>query len=129
VLYGLTKKLSNVLSLSLTLHHSLAPKLKRASKRDPERYRYDNVPPEVAFMAVVIVALKIMHGLDGRARSAETFFRHGSLTKLFFSRQPDRMDDPVHVQPRLDDYLTSLRSLDLEEDKAKANVYSADRPM
>ena len=64
----LTKKLSSVLSLPLTLHYSLAPGLKRFKHSDPEHHKYDNAPPEVSLIAAVIVVLKLVYGLDGQRR-------------------------------------------------------------
>jgi len=67
ILYKLTKRLAHILSLPLTLH-TLAPDLKRDSKRDPDNHKYDNVPPELAFLATCIVVLKMVYGLDGKTR-------------------------------------------------------------
>ena len=67
-LYILSKKLARVLSLTLTLHHSLSPALKRIKQRDPEHHKFDNAPVEVSLAAVVIVVLKLAYGLDGRKR-------------------------------------------------------------
>ena len=67
-LYNLTKRLAYILSLPLTLHYSLAPNLKQVNKRDPSSHKYDNVPPEVAFLATCIVVLKMVYGLDGKIR-------------------------------------------------------------
>lgn len=67
-LYILSKKLARVLSLTLTLHHSLSPTLRRVKKRDPEHHKYDNAPVEVSLGAVVIVVLKLVYGLDGKKR-------------------------------------------------------------
>lgn len=65
VLYDMTKTISHVLSLTLTLHHSLAPNLPRLKSSDPHSRKFDNAPPEVAFAAVVIVVMKLVYGLDG----------------------------------------------------------------
>ena len=71
-LYSYAKQLSSVLSLPLTLHYSLAPKLKRIKQIDPEHHKYDNAPVEVSLVAVVIVVLKMVYGLDGKKRYAKT---------------------------------------------------------
>ena len=68
VLYDLTKAIAHVANLPLTLHHSLAPSLLRMQQHDPESHKYDTVPPEVAFAASVIIVLKMVYGLDGKAR-------------------------------------------------------------
>jgi RNA polymerase I-specific transcription initiation factor RRN7 len=67
-LYKYTKRLAHILSLPLTLHHSLAPDLKQSNKRDPDSHKFDNVPPELAFLATSIVILKMAYGLDGKTR-------------------------------------------------------------
>lgn len=71
-LYIYTKKLCSVLSLPLTLHYSLAPKLKRIKQQDPEHHKYDNAPVEVSLVAAVIVVLKLVYGLDGKKRYSGT---------------------------------------------------------
>ena len=67
-LYYLAKKLGRIVSLTLTLHYSLSPLLSRLKVRDPEHHKYDNAPPEVALVAIVIVMLKLAYGLDGKKR-------------------------------------------------------------
>lgn len=67
-LYFLAKKLGKVVSLTLTLHYSLSPALKRVKMRDPEHHKYDNAPPEVALIAILIVVLKLVYGFDGKKR-------------------------------------------------------------
>lgn len=67
-LYNLTKRLAYILSLPLTLHYSLAPSLKQVGVRDPDSHKYDNIPPELAFLATCIVVLKMVYGLDGNPR-------------------------------------------------------------
>lgn len=68
MLYRLTKRLGQILSLPLTLHHTLAPGLEKRKAYDPERHIYDNVAPEVGLIAAGIVVLKMVYGLDGRTR-------------------------------------------------------------
>ncbi|KAL1694517.1 hypothetical protein GGG16DRAFT_47033 [Schizophyllum commune] len=107
VLYSLTKRLSGVLSLPLTAHRSMAPGLEVAKKRDPESHIYDDVPPEVALLAATIVVLKMVYGLDGRARTA------------------DADDDPACALPRLDDYLAHLRAMEDEEAGETGELFGA----
>jgi RNA polymerase I-specific transcription initiation factor RRN7 len=57
-----------ILKLPLTLHSSLAPGLERVKSKDPEHYNYDNVFPEVALIATLIIVLKMTYGLDGKPR-------------------------------------------------------------
>ncbi|KAJ7047279.1 hypothetical protein C8F04DRAFT_1058314 [Mycena alexandri] len=96
-LYKLTKRLSNVLGLPLTLHHSLAPPLQRVKQRDPHRHKNDNVAPEVAFVATGIIVLKMVYGLDGK------------------ERLPADEEDPACDMPRIDEYLGLLRRLEDED--------------
>lgn len=68
----MTKRLAHVLSLPLTLHHSLALNIKR-EKRDPESHKFDDVPPELALIATCIIILKMVYGLDDEEK-----MRYGS---------------------------------------------------
>lgn len=36
--------------------------------KDPSGHNYDNIPPEVGFVAAGVVVLKMVYGLDGRRR-------------------------------------------------------------
>ena len=67
-LYGLTKRVSHILSLPLTLHQTLAPGLERQKAHDPSKHYQDNVPPEVSMVGAAIIVLKMVYGLDGRPR-------------------------------------------------------------
>lgn len=67
-LYSLVKQVAYILKLPHTLHPTLAPSLKRVKTKDPEKHKYDNVPPEVALMATIIIVVKMTYGLDGRPR-------------------------------------------------------------
>jgi RNA polymerase I-specific transcription initiation factor RRN7 len=68
MLYLLTKRLGYVLSLPLSLHHSLAPSLSSIKRGDMECQKYDNVPVEIALAATALVVLKLVYGLDGKKR-------------------------------------------------------------
>jgi RNA polymerase I-specific transcription initiation factor RRN7 len=68
VLYTLSKTLGHVLSLPLVLHHTLAPRLVQPKDEDRDSHKYDDVPPELALMVVVVIVLKMVYGLDGRPR-------------------------------------------------------------
>ncbi|KAL0566276.1 hypothetical protein V5O48_015737, partial [Marasmius crinis-equi] len=92
-LYRLTKKLSQILSLPLALHHSLVPGLKRVKNRDPESHKFDDVPVELSFMAATIVTLKLVYGLDGNPRS------------------PRDLNDPASGFPTQQNYLDMVKSL------------------
>jgi RNA polymerase I-specific transcription initiation factor RRN7 len=68
VLYNLGKTVAHVLSLPLTLHHTLAPRLAHLKDDDPGSHKFDNVPPELALLVAVVIVLKMVYGLDGQAR-------------------------------------------------------------
>ncbi|KAJ6539432.1 hypothetical protein B0H19DRAFT_1179057 [Mycena capillaripes] len=106
-LYRLTKRLSTVLSLPLTLHHSLAPRLPRIKPKDSESHKYDNVAPELAFVATGIIVLKVVYGLDGK------------------QRLPADSEDPACDLPRVDEYLELLRGLDDADMKARASEFDS----
>ncbi|KAJ7507908.1 hypothetical protein B0H11DRAFT_1969266 [Mycena galericulata] len=92
-LYRLTKRLAAVLSLPLTLHRSLAPRLERRRGYDPETHKNDSVAPEVAFVATAIIVLKMVYGLDGELRL------------------PEDAGDAACEMPRVDEYLERLGKL------------------
>ena len=71
MLYMLVKTLGRRLDLTLALHPALAPSLPRVKRREPRQHRGDNVPPEVALAAILVVALKFVYGLDGKARLSD----------------------------------------------------------
>jgi RNA polymerase I-specific transcription initiation factor RRN7 len=68
VLYVMSKKLAQILSLPLVLHNISAPRLKGLKQNDPKVHKSDNVAPEVALVSIAIVILKLIYGLDGRTR-------------------------------------------------------------
>ncbi|KAI0068597.1 hypothetical protein BV25DRAFT_13565 [Artomyces pyxidatus] len=107
VLYSLTKTVAHVLSLPLTLHYTLAPSLPQIEERDVGSHKYDNVPPELAFLAATVVVLKMVYGLDGRVRTP----REGA--------------DPACALPRMHEYLTSIRDMRAQAAQSEARVFSA----
>jgi RNA polymerase I-specific transcription initiation factor RRN7 len=68
VLYNLAKTVAHVLSLPLALHHTLAARAGHLEDAELDSHKYDNVPPELALLAAVIVVLKMVYGLDGQPR-------------------------------------------------------------
>lgn len=64
----MTKQLARWLGLPLTLHPTLAPTRSKRKATDPKEYRQDSAAPEVALMAVLIMVLKLVYGLDGQSR-------------------------------------------------------------
>lgn len=59
-----SKALANYLELPLTLNPALASPVLRETSKDPLSHKSDNVPPEVALAATVVIALKMIYGLD-----------------------------------------------------------------
>ncbi|KAJ7180182.1 hypothetical protein C8R43DRAFT_1084171 [Mycena crocata] len=110
-LYKLTKRLSAVLSLPLTLHHSLAPRLPRIKARDSESHQYDNVAPELAFAATAIIVLKMVYGLDGKPRL------------------PNDSEDPACDMPRIGEYFELLKTLETTERKNQDTEFDSKTPM
>ncbi|KAJ7228580.1 hypothetical protein GGX14DRAFT_509131 [Mycena pura] len=110
-LYRLTKRLSGILSLPLTLHHSLAPRLQRIKARDPESHKYDNVAPELAFVATGVIVLKLVYGLDTKARL------------------PDESEDPASDMAGIDEYLELLKRLDDTDGKTRDAEFDSKRAM
>ncbi|KAJ6515804.1 hypothetical protein C8R45DRAFT_888912 [Mycena sanguinolenta] len=106
-LYGLTKRLSAVLSLPLTLHHSLAPRLKRVKQNDGESHKFDNVAPELGFAVTCIIVLKMVYGLDAK------------------ERLPADSEDPASDLPRLDQYLELLGRLEEADDESRAGEFDS----
>ncbi|KAF7775991.1 hypothetical protein Agabi119p4_4384 [Agaricus bisporus var. burnettii] len=100
-LYALAKQVAYILELPLTLHSSLAPGVRRVKAKDSEGHKYDNVPPEVALMATIIIVVKMAYGLDGKPRI------------------PIEEGDPVVALPRIDEWRELLKNLDDGRDKDK----------
>lgn len=119
-LYAMTKKLARVLSVPLTLHRSLAPELVRINKKDPTFHKLDSAIPEVALVAVVIVVIKMVYGLDGKPRygwlhlSGVLALGPLKLTKehILQHRQPRDKCDPACALPLLSELLSAIRNAD-----------------
>ena len=97
-LYTLAKKLARVLSIPLSLHRSLASSLKRSRQRDPNWHKHDDAIPEVALVAVVIVVLKMVYGLDDKRRQT-------SFSAIICVLWPMRIDTHMIKMSRLAPYL------------------------
>lgn len=111
ILYRLAKRLGHILSLPLTLHHSLSPTLCRIATGDPEIHIYDNVPPEVALVATTIVILKLVYGLDGKPRL------------------PRDVRDPASTLPDVHGYLSAFRRMDEVDTRHNEKRFSSRVPM
>ncbi|TDL29574.1 hypothetical protein BD410DRAFT_710126 [Rickenella mellea] len=68
VLYTLTKHLAKILQLPLTVNATLAAPLSQIHRRDPTGHLNDNIAPEVGIGATLVLALKMLYGLDGLRR-------------------------------------------------------------
>jgi len=78
-LYPAVISLSRSIQLHLSLHQGLAPNPVHNPRseaqvpedrilRPSEGWEGDRVPPELGIMAVVVIVLKMVYGLDGRER-------------------------------------------------------------
>ncbi|KAG0692073.1 hypothetical protein DFH29DRAFT_1085014 [Suillus ampliporus] len=110
-LYRLAKRLGHILSLPLTLHHSLSPTLRRVAPGDPESHLYDNVPPELALVATAIVVLKLVYGLDGKLRL------------------PRVVEDPASALPDVNGYLSAFGKMEEADDRHNGKHFSSRVPM
>jgi RNA polymerase I-specific transcription initiation factor RRN7 len=110
-LYRLAKKLGHILSLPLTLHHSLLSTLRRIAPGDPEFQLYDNVPPELALVATAIVVLKLVYGLDGKLRL------------------PRDVEDPASALPNVHGYLSAFRGISEADTRHNEKRFSSRIPM
>ncbi|KAG6866442.1 hypothetical protein C0991_003960 [Blastosporella zonata] len=118
MLYRLTKRLGQILSLPLTLHHTLAPGLEKRKTYDPERHVYDSVAPEVSLMAAGIVVLKLVYGLDGQTRFVGKCYFVDRLPTAH--RTPRDETDVACGLARADEFLAGLRRLDAEDEAGQA---------
>lgn len=107
VLYTLSKTLGHVLSLPLVLHHTLAPRLVQPKDEDRDSHKYDDVPPELALMVVVVIVLKMVYGLDGRPRRAKNSV------------------DPACALPGMEDYLIIVNEIKEAYANSKEELFSA----
>lgn len=111
ILYRLAKRLGHILSLPLTLHHSLSPTLHRTASADPEIHIFDNVPPELALVATAIVVLKLVYGLDGKLRL------------------PRDAKDPASTLPDVHGYLSAFRRMGEADARHNEKRFSSSVPM
>jgi RNA polymerase I-specific transcription initiation factor RRN7 len=68
MLYVMAKRLASVRSAPLTQCGAIAPGLPKIKASDVMRHVSDNAPVEVQCMAALIIVLKMVYGLDGKAR-------------------------------------------------------------
>jgi RNA polymerase I-specific transcription initiation factor RRN7 len=125
----MTKRLARVLSLPLTLHHSLSPGLKQIRKRDPEKHKFDHIPPELALISTAVVVLKLVYGLDSKPRllSVNSNLKTQFHENFGTSRFPTGPDDPACALPNPEQYLSVLNAI--EESSAKDDIFSTGKNM
>lgn len=73
------KTLARHLELPLMLDPLIGPSVLEASVGDMKSHRSDNVPPEVAFVATLVISLKLIYGLDGKEVYARSSALLGTL--------------------------------------------------
>ncbi|KAF9008975.1 hypothetical protein BDQ17DRAFT_1406924 [Cyathus striatus] len=110
-LYGLTKRLCDIVSLPLTLHETLGPAPARIGKLNRGRHKYDSVAPEVGMVAVCIMVLKMVYGLDGK------------------TRLPRGVDDPAWSLPEGGEFLKRMAAIGKEERERAEGVFSSENGM
>ncbi|KAI6163014.1 hypothetical protein EDD17DRAFT_1813860, partial [Pisolithus thermaeus] len=124
MLYTLSKRLGNVLSLPISLHHSLAP-----LPSDVESHKHYNAPPEVALASIVIVVLKLIYGLDGKRRQVVTTSSPCVIADNFGTRLPKITEDVACTFPDVDEFLAALREANGAEPFVNNHPFSARIPM
>ena len=99
VLYNMSKKLAQILTLPLVLHNISAPRLRYLKQNDPKVHKSDNVPPEVALISTAIVVLRLVYGFDGRTRYVSWDGSSTILTATRTSELPLTLGiPPMHSQ-------------------------------
>lgn len=112
VLYSMTKSLAAILELPLTLHRVLAPKPAAQSHKYKavKSHLGDTAPPELSVIATVVLAIKLLYGLDQKSRSVSP---HGRLSTPRFNsallRRPRTEDDPATCFPEPEAFFAMLR--------------------
>ncbi|KAF9519116.1 hypothetical protein BS47DRAFT_1370896 [Hydnum rufescens UP504] len=117
-LYFLSKSLSTILSLPLTLHPSLSPQLKRRKKSDPKHRYGDNIPPELSLIATVIIVIKMVYGLDDKAPLVPVEPNDAAFTmpeaSEYFQALRSHYEDRFRTSSELFSPRSSLTALDLD---------------
>ncbi|KAG9016882.1 hypothetical protein FRB93_009412 [Tulasnella sp. JGI-2019a] len=93
VLYSMTKALASILEIPLALHRSLAPKpgVQHHKYKAVKSRHGDNAPPEMSVISTVVLAIKLVYGLDGK------------------ERRPQTDDDPASCFPEPEPFFAMLR--------------------
>ncbi|KIO32795.1 hypothetical protein M407DRAFT_18259 [Tulasnella calospora MUT 4182] len=92
-LYALSRIICAALEVPFTLSRTLAPKVTRVRRKDGWLFKGDNAPPELSAVCAIIVALKMVYGLDNRG-----------------PRHPTDSEDPAAALPEVGELLAALRT-------------------
>lgn len=129
----MTKALAAVLALPLTLHRVLAPTLGTNHYGTGKVQKGDAAPPELSIIATVVLALKLVYGMDGKSRFVPKRFllrTKGPMHPLkYVNRRPRTVDDPASSFPERDEYFAMLREELRASREAPQSVFSADSQM
>lgn len=120
----MSKKLAQILSLPLVLHNISAPRLRGLKQNDPRVHKSDNVPPEVALISTTIVVIRLVYGLDGRARYACPRWTPSAGNHTIPSI-PFHTGDPAYAFPELDEWMALLKQLNKDDDRSIDYVFSS----
>ena len=124
VLYTMSKKLAQILSLPLVLHNISSQRLRGLKQNDPKVHKSDNVPPEVALISTAIVVIKLVYGLDGHTRYGYPRWT-SSADNHTVPSLPFHIGDPAYAFPKLDEWMALLKQLNEEDDRSIDNVFSS----
>ncbi len=107
----------------------LAPGLERLKASDPEHHVYDHVPVEVGFVAVTIIALKMVYGLDGEDRLVNTWQEDKVIDGSYASRVHSDPGDPGLSLPAIDEYLEYVSGLSEKDITERNTMFSSESQM
>ncbi|KAG6336838.1 hypothetical protein ID866_2234 [Astraeus odoratus] len=111
MLYLLTKQLSRALSLPISLHQLQTPSHCGDEMGAFGKHGYDNIPPEAAIVGAVIIALKLVYGLDG------------------MKRLPRDMEDAAYVFPDVNEFLGAVKQANCADQFINSHPFSARIPV
>ncbi|KAG8959690.1 hypothetical protein FRC00_001331, partial [Tulasnella sp. 408] len=107
-LYAMSRIVCAALELPFTISRVLAPKVTRVRRKDGWVFKGDNAPPELSVVCSIIVALKMVYGLDNRG-----------------PRHPTGFKDPAAALPEVGEFLTTLRASMEQQKQSRAAFLSS----
>jgi RNA polymerase I-specific transcription initiation factor RRN7 len=132
-LYVATKRIAQALELPLTLEPKLAPRLEKQRPSDPPTHVLDEAPPELAFVSAAIVALKLVYGLDGEARSVSFPLRlltaRGAHLCTVRSARPRESDGLAATFPSFSAFIQSLRASTRADEERTRRLFDPREPV